>query len=348
MRLDYYPILKTIGTEIITPRSRMSYKLKALGVTPCPFCSKQRLIEEGTYLGETVLDHNKVLFTHDKSNYISNWIVLVVKNKYPIVEPSEMKKQMGVESSHLVLIEARSHLEKWHYISPRKVTLILKSYVEIMKLYFEMGFVYVALFKNQGAKAGASVAHVHSQMIFLDRIPVRVEEMVKELNFHRQCGICGRVESLMQSENRKVVLYESKNFIMYCPRAPYPFTIRIIPKRHVPTLMHLNDDEINELGMLLLNALYRLASFLGNKLSYNILYYQAPVPYYDLWHLWIEITPRGINEPAGFELLTDIRVGVPPEIAANILKTVPTHLCRHCHNFVRPGKECPYCGYENP
>ena len=60
--------------------------------------------------------------------------------------------------------------------------------------------------------------------------------------------------------------------------------------------------------------------------------------------MFIELVPRGVNEPAGFEMLTGIRITESPESAADALRSIKIR-CVMCGNYFSNKEICPYCGY---
>jgi len=335
---------EVFGTQILDSEGRVFYKLKKLGKKEfhCQFCSKRRLVENDEYIGEVQLnrDEKKDFIWIEDPNSTEDFVSLVVKNIYPIIQDKNHD-----HSLHFVIIESKNHLTEFHKLSQWNIKGAIKSYIALMEKYHEK-HACVILYKNQGKVAQSSQEHVHSQIIFLDDIPSRIVSTLSEIFLisaeEDKCLICARVKEL-KDKKPKVVLNEYDHWIEYCPKHIYPFVIRIMPKRHVADLLMLNEDEINELAKIIKISTNRLIGNFGN-IDYNMLWHQAPRVYRSRWHMFIEIVPRGVNEPAGFEMLTGIRITETPESAADALRSTKIR-CVMCGNYFRNLEICPYCGY---
>ncbi|NVM01640.1 MAG: hypothetical protein HWN67_04865, partial [Candidatus Helarchaeota archaeon] len=271
-------------------------------------------------------------------NSTDEYSILVVKNIFPIIDKSIKE----VKSLNFVIIESREHLTSFNLLSQNSIKACLIAYIALIKKHYGE-YICTVLYKNQGKAAQSSMEHIHSQLVLLNQIPNRLINNANEIFKKGDCGLCKRYHEVMTKEDQ-YILREYKHFIEYCPKYIYPYTIRILAKRHIPNLLALTDDEILELAKIIKIATNRIIGNFG-KLDYNILYHQSPKIFEDRWHLFIEIIPRGLNEPAGFEMLTGIRVSENPEHAAQQLKNIKTR-CVMCgeYYFGELGL-CPYCGY---
>jgi len=180
------------------------------------------------------------------------------------------------------------------------------------------------IFKNQGAAAGASLAHSHSQLIVTPIIPPAIQgELDRALQFHNRqgrCLVCVMLEQELQSKNR--VVLETANFVLCCPFASrFPFESWIMPKRHASHYETISPELLPELARVLGLALRNLEWALDDP-AFNFVFRSAPFGEQGLayahWH--IEILPR-ITGIAGFELGTGTFINsVAPEDSANILR----------------------------
>ncbi len=335
---------EVFGTQILDSEGRVFYKLKKLGKREisCPFCSKRQLVLNDEYIGEIQLNRDQAKdysWVEDKDS-MDDYVALAVKNIFPIIQDKNQD-----HSLHFVIIESRNHLTEFHKLSQWNIKGAIKCYISLMEKYYEK-HACVVLYKNQGKVAQSSQGHVHSQIIFLDDIPSRIVSTLSEIFLisadEDKCLICERVKELQETKP-KVVLTEYDHWIEYCPKHIYPFVIRIMPKRHIADLLMLEEEEINELAKIIKISTNRLIGNFGN-VDYNMLWHQAPRVYRSRWHMFIEIVPRGVNEPAGFEMLTGIRITETPESAADALRVTKIR-CVMCGNYFRDLEICPFCGY---
>ncbi|MHA1385580.1 MAG: hypothetical protein ACTSR3_17640 [Candidatus Helarchaeota archaeon] len=341
LKPEYSAFRSVFGTQIVSTKGRVTYKLQKAKkkATHCVFCEKQELVKKNEYIGEVIFNPDNDKFewreTPDSSN---DYSVLVVKNIFPIIDKSIKE----VHSLNLVIIEAREHLTHFHLLSHNSMRACLITYISLMKKFGDI-FLCYNLYKNQGKAAQSSMEHVHSQLVFLDQIPNRYISHANELFKKDDCVLCNRYHELMTKDDQ-FILREYNHFLEYCPKYIFPYTIRILPKRHIPDLLALKEDEIVELAKILKISTNRIIGNFG-ELDYNVLYHQAPKIFKDRWHLFIEIVPRGLNEPAGFEMITGIRVTEDPENAARQLKEIKSRCVMYGEYYVDELGFCPYCGY---
>ncbi len=341
LKSPYSAFRSVFGTQIVSTEGRITYKLQKAKkkIAHCAFCDKVRLVKNNEYIGEVVFNPNTDKYEwRETTEGTDDYSVLVVKNIFPIIDKSIKE----VNSLNLVIIEAREHLTRFHLLSHNCMKACLVTYISLMKK-FSKDFLCYNLYKNQGKAAQSSMEHVHSQLVFLDQVPNRYMTNANEIFRTGECALCSRYHELMTKENQ-FILREYNHFLEYCPKYIYPYTIRILPKRHVPDLSALTEEEVTELSKILKISTNRIIGNFG-ELDYNILYHQSPKVFRDRWHLFIEIIPRGLNEPAGFEMITGIRVTEDPENAARELKEVKSRCVMCGEYYVDELGFCPYCGY---
>ena len=102
-----------------------------------------------------------------------DWRVRVVPNKfpalsdYPTLEPASQGPflRMNGVGAHEVVIDTPDHAHDLDELPQEQVELVVETYVHRLRCLAEDGrFRYVQLFKNHGAKGGASLSHPHSQL----------------------------------------------------------------------------------------------------------------------------------------------------------------------------------------
>jgi len=205
------------------------------------------------------------------------WRVRVVPNKYPPAGGAE------------VIIESPDHNARFHDIAENVVGV----YAERLRAHADAA--YVAIFKNEGACAGSSIAHVHSQLVPLPFVPPRVEREIA--GFARACPLC------LAPPN---VIRETNAFTWFAPHASsMPFQQWIAPKRHVASIAALDDAELAELGSLLRSA---SAAMLAIGDAYNWMFMNTP-------HFYVDLFPR-MTTIAGLELGTGTFVEIVDPAAA--------------------------------
>lgn len=268
-----------------------------------------------------------------------NWKVRVFPNKFPALDrkgttsmiEGDIFQSMGGFGFHEVIAETPEHSVNLEDLGKERIELIIDTYLERRReLAGKPEINYVSIFRNKGKRAGASLAHPHSQILattFVPRIPET--EYRQTESFNREtggCFYCKLVEA-EQKEKERVIL-ENDEFIAISPFwARFPFETHLIPKKHESDFSRVREDEINGLAEALKQTLTALRDELGN-FPYNYSIHTTPVgelgQYSHLkesyhWHL--EIFPR-LTTPAGFEWGSGNFINiVSPENAAERLRS---------------------------
>ncbi len=268
----------------------------------------------------------------------SNWKVRVFPNKFPALDregttsmiEGDIFRSIGGFGFHEVIAETPEHDVNLEDLEKEKIELIIDTYLERQKeLAAEPEINYVSIFRNKGKRAGASLAHPHSQILattFVPRIPET--EYGQTDSFNRQTGDCFycRLVEAEQQEAERVIL-ENTGFIAISPFwARTPFETHIIPKKHESDVSRVSRAGVSEFAEALKGTLTALRAELGN-FPYNYSIHTAPVAELERyghlkesyhWHL--EIFPR-LTTPAGFEWGSGNFINiVSPEDAAKRLR----------------------------
>ncbi len=252
-------------------------KKRPHGVPPnwCPFCP-----------GNEHLAPPAVYEVRDAEG----WKIRVIPNKYPALSP-ESEEAYGY---HEVVIEHPDHGRTfWLHTIPH-IALIIDTWGRREKaLYQDDRIQYVAIFKNWGARAGASVPHGHSQILALPFVPPRVKQKLSGVS------------------PSPLIVYEGEHWIVDVPKTPrYAYEVHVHAKDDVYHVYDLNHDQKHELAFILRTLIERVTRIID---AYNFFVFTSPregrIPVH------VEIYPRK-NIHAGFELGTcAFIVPVAPETA---------------------------------
>jgi UDPglucose--hexose-1-phosphate uridylyltransferase len=294
----------------------------APGVPTCPFC-----------VGN---ESRTPPALHELFDAAGRWQVRVVPNMFPAVAtggppvvPSapELTSSAPAHGAHEVIIESARHIDRMSALSPAELKQALVAYAHRLQFWRDDGrFKYGLIFKNQGHRAGASIAHLHSQFIALPAIPSAVEaEMHRAAEDYRKCQSCAycRLIERERSCAERIVL-DRNGFVAFCPFASLqPCEIWLLPDCHEHSFEALRSTEaIAHLADVLHWLLERLELTVPDA-AYNMLLRTAPWGAGgDKWLHWrIELLPR-FNAFAGFELATGIYINpLSPEVAARQLRS---------------------------
>ena len=187
----------------------------------------------------------------------------------------------------------------------------------------EADIAHAMLFLNCRAEAGASLGHVHWQLIGTPLVSSQLQRRaIRESEHQSEFGI-SLVGNLVNWELKKQtrIVCETKNFVVYCPFASrFPFQIHIVPRDSKLNLLDCETSIRDELAWHCRDAVRRLEKLLEDT-AYNILLQLPPMERVDQDPWYVQIFPR-VSKPAGFELGSDIWINpVAPEAAAQAIRT---------------------------
>lgn len=288
-------------------------------VSNCVFCAGN---ENNTLPATAVYKNNKIQKDSDESR-MKGWDVRCIPNLYPALSPSPAEVSGDFEifpgyGFHEVIVETPFHEKEIPDFSDEEMHLLMEVYQDRVIHYSSMDKIeYVSLFKNWGKKAGASIAHTHSQLIAMPiKPPLLMKEMAKIRSLPR-CPYCDIVEKEMTG---KRLLYENDNFIVIAPYfSKVPYELWILPKKHISHISEFNDELLKSLGDMIRYSVSCLHSCLG-KLAYNYMFYQLMNE--SEYHFNLKLQPV-TSIAAGFEKNTDVYINtITPERAVEQLKEI--------------------------
>lgn len=310
----------------------------------CPFCKGN---ESETPAAVAVYRSDGSQAQDDQSD----WISRVVANKYPSFSTNEPSSAAGdTNVSHppednkpsFATIQRTNQspgVQELIIPSPRHTTSIGELTDRELEVSFLAGrdrWLAIAdrpsvqhgqLFLNCRSAAGASLGHLHWQLI---GSPLVSEDLSRRAERDQE-SIAQNGTSLIQRlttwerEQEDRVLRETEHFTIMCPFASrFPFQVRLVAKDESKMFGELSDDQRNEMAWHCRDVVQRLETLLDHP-AYNIILH---VPAYSRtesvgsraasWYL--EVFPR-LTITAGFEWGTGVWVNpVKPETAARSLR----------------------------
>jgi UDPglucose--hexose-1-phosphate uridylyltransferase len=266
------------------------------------------------------------------------WSVRVVPNKFPALEiegsldrrAEGLYDKMNGVGAHEVVIETPRTDLQFADLPAEQIAQVLVSWRERMRdLRKDTRLRYALVFKNHGARAGATLEHSHSQIIATPIIPRMVQEELDGARRYFELKERPVFSDIIDQETgegqgRRVVVRTAR-YIALAPFAPrFPFETWVLPMARRAAFHAIDDpDEMLELAGILKDTLGRLNAALDSP-PYNLVLHTAPlaepdVPYYH-WHF--EIMPK-LTRVAGFEWGTGFYINpTGPEEAAGVLRKV--------------------------
>jgi UDPglucose--hexose-1-phosphate uridylyltransferase len=252
------------------------------------------------------------------------WSLRVVPNKFPAV---------GGDAGgiHECVIETATHVTNPTRLSDEQFAVVLLAWRDRTRQFArDDRLLHVTPFKNVGAEAGASLAHLHSQIIALPFVPEAVrEEMDGAERYFHSTGRCVFCDEINEQEDRSPSLtlpartvFTRNGFVAFCPYAPrFGYETWVIPKAHASNFETLTDEAALDLARMLKRLLIAIDAVLAEP-AYNLFLHTAPLRTSGLryYHWHIEIIPR-TSRPAGFEWGSGVFINaVPPERGASELR----------------------------
>jgi UDPglucose--hexose-1-phosphate uridylyltransferase len=217
------------------------------------------------------------------------WRIRVFPNRYPPTEHAE------------VIVESAKHEDAFDALPPDHAARVVEMYFE---RYRAIGANYVSIFKNHGRLAGASIPHLHSQLVGTTFIPLRPAREGDA--FTENCQLC---------EAEHPLIAETENYRWIAPRGSrLAYQQWIVPKSHEHDL-----DEPRELASLLQSSARAMRNISD---SFNWAF--ITFPHEPRGHWYVELFPR-IAMIAGYEFGTGTFINtVDPIDAAKTLSGANT------------------------
>ncbi|WP_242155339.1 UDP-glucose--hexose-1-phosphate uridylyltransferase [Aestuariivivens sediminis] len=118
------------------------------------------------------------------------------------------------------------------------------------KEYAELGandlINYVQIFENKGAVMGCSNPHPHGQIWSQSTLPNEVDKKnTQQLNYYTKNNSSLLGDYLKQElEHEERIIFQNDAFVVLIPFwAVWPFEAMIVPKKHQPSILDMNDEE---------------------------------------------------------------------------------------------------------
>ncbi|QEG38820.1 galactose-1-phosphate uridylyltransferase [Roseimaritima ulvae] len=312
-------------------------------VTTCPFCRGNESLTPDT------------LLSMDDDEAGEPWLVRVVNNKYPAVSLLDPQRHRSPDADpqaalaarqrrfakarrtpnlfptgpmnggHEVIIESPGHTTSVSELNVNHLTKVYEAIASRIRVWRDVPEVeYISVFKNVGARAGASLSHAHSQLIAAAILPPRVGDLIYRAGKHYdQTGCCLQCD-LMRAEReaKDRIVFTSKHLTAYCPYASsLPYLTRIVPNQHAAHFEDSSDEVLADLAQMT-RRLVQCFEKLFPAVDYNHVLHTRPpgAKNQDVYHWSMEWMPR-ITTQAGFEHASDCYINPTfPETAAAQLR----------------------------
>ncbi len=307
---------------IVAPQRAERPNELAGGSIACPFCA-----------GNESLTPPDVL--RAPADPAGAWRARIVPNRFPVADDLRANATDGLDGAdaargvHDVVIESPAHLRSILDVDPagwRDAWELCRR--RLADLADRGDLAWGMVFKNAGAAAGASLEHVHSQLVALDFVPQGVAAELAAA-----ARVADPFGDLLRAAGREErIVMESGDLVAIVPPAPrQPFETWILPRSPEPHFHATVPHRVTALAAVTQAIIGRLDRLVP-AVDYNWWLHQFPYAGSGAaagranasaaWHWHLEIMPR-INGLAGFELGTGCHINtVPPREAARRLREV--------------------------
>lgn len=220
------------------------------------------------------------------------WRVRAFPNKYPAAE------------GHEIIVESPRHEATFDGLDD--AAEVLEMYIRRYRAHERA--VFVSLFKNHGERAGASIDHLHSQLLPLPFLPPRA---AREAAAFAQASACMLCAALDAHRRGRLIIDETARLAWIAPRGSWhSYQQWIVPKRHISEMTSLDAGEITGLATLLQRATAATSTIAP---SHNVVFLNFPRE--RSAHFYVDLFPR-MTAVAGFELGTGTFIDIIDPAAA--------------------------------
>jgi UDPglucose--hexose-1-phosphate uridylyltransferase len=274
----------------------------------CPFCEGR----EGATPPETF-----ALGPAGRAADAPGWWVRVVPNKFPafLASDSPPRGEGGLFESRPasgrqeVVIHTPRHRRSLSELAMRELDWVAEAWQARAAAARDAGFPYVQALVNEGRAAGASLAHSHSQLVWLPELPPLVVQEQAAQSGRGACVLCRMLAE--EREQRIRVVAERDGLVLLCPFAGrQPYELLVAPEGCEEDAFA--STKLGAALALVADGLRRL------RVAEENVAVNAWVHARGHWH--IEVLPR-LTTLAGLELGAGYYVNtLAPESAAGLLR----------------------------
>ncbi len=193
----------------------------------------------------------------------------------------------------------------------------------------------VQIFENKGHQMGASNPHPHGQIWAQESLP---DELRKEQNqqtiYYEKHGKTLLSDYLQaELEKKERIIVENEQFAALVPYwATWPFESIIIPKRPMPRITDMQNEERRALADIYKQLTVKYDNLFEISFPYSAGIHQAPTDKaeHPEWHWHIHFYPPLLRSATvkkfmvGYEMLGNAQRDITPEQAAERLSALPT------------------------
>jgi len=282
----------------------------------CPFCPG----------GEAVLER---IVWETPSPIGEPWQARVVMNKFPILAAQAPPELAGsVTGRHEVVIESPRHDADIATLSPPERAALMRTYRDRARdLWADPRYRALVLFRNRGAKGGATLAHPHGQIVASDFAPaghLAEEDRAGADYAAHGAGALARLLAAELAAGRRIVEADSE-YVAFVPfAAEVPGELWVVPRVPEPGWWRLDDGACARLGVFLARQLNRIRAGMNDPDYCFAVVSATRAAVSEPWAHWRMVIYPRLHRAGGFELATGIAVNsrAPEDSAADLRRAL--------------------------
>lgn len=264
------------------------------------------------------------------------WTLRVVPNKFPALSSHERESDRNGDflsrepgyGHHEVIIETPLHARRPSDLSVAEWATILTAFKQrLLDMRNDPRVKYALIFKNHGALAGATVDHMHSQLIATPIVPLAVDEELRAATeYHRrtrECVYCHLIQEEL-SHGHRLVCHNGSFVSLQAFASRFPCETWILGRKHSSRYEDESEGALTELAGLIRETIIRLDKAAGMP-PFNMVLHTAPTgddSHTGSYHWHFEILPK-LTQTAGFEWGSGFFINpMAPEKAAESMRSI--------------------------
>ena len=218
----------------------------------------------------------------------TGWGARAFPNKYPAIDPAE--------GAHEVIVNSPRHILRLGDLTDDEADRAVGLWAaRLAAVAADARGLWPFLFLNQGAAAGASLQHTHTQIVGLPFAPPRLVTRERVAAAAPGCPVCADIAGA----GERTVIDDGSGLVAFCPEVPpLSGTLRIAPVTHVPDWAPGVD--VAALGRVLPACARAVGAAIGGE-ALNLWLHERGPGGTDRRHWHIDMLPR-IGTLAGMEL----------------------------------------------
>jgi UDPglucose--hexose-1-phosphate uridylyltransferase len=266
--------------------------------------------------------------------------VVVFENRFPSFSTRGSAPDQMITALHParpatgrceVVCFTADHCSSFSQLSEARVRTVIGALADRTVALGEIpGVEQVFCFENRGQDIGVTLHHPHGQIYAYPFITPRTRRTLSAARRH-QAATGGKLFADVLTAQRAAgerIILENEYWTAFVPAAArWPFEIMVGPRRIVPDLPALTDEESEAFAPIYLDVLRRLDRLFGVAMPYISAWHQAPVRAgRDLLHLYLQLfsirrAPDKLKYLAGSESAMGVFINdIAPEQAARMLR----------------------------